>query len=163
MVVGQLHRGDDAHVVGDEVGALDVEDVEEGEQVAEPGLAFDTRILGNGPAGPAQVGADDAVAGCGDDRSYGVPLPPVFGRSVQQHDRCALADGGDVSTQAGRLDDEMVEPGGFWQRRQPGRGVGGTCIAGFGHGHGDVTAEGGVHAGGHPGTRTRGGRGTARR
>ena len=62
VVVGQLHRGDGAHVVGDEVGALDVEGVEEGEQVAEPGLAFDTRIVGHGPAGPAQVGADDAVA-----------------------------------------------------------------------------------------------------
>ena len=56
MVVCQLHRGDDAHVVGDEVGALDVEDVEEGEQVAEPGLAFNTRIVGHGPASPAQVG-----------------------------------------------------------------------------------------------------------
>ena len=128
VVVGQLHRGEDAHVVGDEVGALDVEDVEEGEQVAEPGLAFDTRIVGHGPAGPAQVGDDDAVAGCGDDRSDGVPLPPVLREPVQQHDRFALADGGDVRAQAGRLDDEMVESGGFWQRRRPGRG---------GRGHGD--------------------------
>ena len=128
----------DAHVVGDEVGALDVEDVEEGEQVAEPGLALDTRIVGHGPAGPAQVGADDAVAACGDDRSYGVPLPPVLRESVQQHDRFALADGGDVSMQAGRLDDEMVEAGGLGQRRRPGRGVDGTGDAGLGRGHGDL-------------------------
>ena len=79
VVVGQLHRGDGAHVVGDEVGAVDVEDVQEGEQVAEPGLAFNTRILGHGATGSAQVGADDAVAACGDDRSDGAPLPPVLG------------------------------------------------------------------------------------
>ncbi|WP_433020299.1 hypothetical protein [Kribbella sp. CA-294648] len=39
VVVGQLHRGDDAHVVGDEMGALDVEYVDEGEQVAQASLA----------------------------------------------------------------------------------------------------------------------------
>jgi hypothetical protein len=53
---------------------------------------------------------------------------------VQQHDRFALADGGEVSVQAGRLDDEMVEAGGLWQRRRPGRGVDGTVMRGSGVG-----------------------------
>ena len=87
-----------------------MEDVEEREQVVEPGLAFNVGILGHGPAGTAQVGADDAVAACGDDRSDGVPLPPVLREPVQQHDGFAVADGSDVGAQAGRLDDEMVEP-----------------------------------------------------
>ena len=76
VLVGQLHRSDSAHVVGDEVSALDVEDVEEGEQIVEPGLAFDTRIIGHGPAGPAQVGAVDPVAARGDDR-HGMAEPDL--------------------------------------------------------------------------------------
>ena len=117
------------------MGALDAEDVEEGEQVVEPRLAFDSRIIGFGPAGPAQVGTENAVAAGGDGRSDGAPLPPVLGESVQEHDRFALADGGEMSPQTGRLDDLMVEAGGLWQRRGPDRGVDRTCGAGLGGGH----------------------------
>ena len=38
-----------------------------------------------------------------------MPLPPVLGKSLQQHDRFTLADDGKVSTQAGRVDNEMVD------------------------------------------------------
>jgi hypothetical protein len=127
VVVGQRHRGDDAHVVGDEVGALEV-GRRRGRAGRGAGLAFDTRIVGHGPAGPAQAGADDAVAACGDDRSYGVPLSPVLRESVQQHDRLTFADSGDVSAKARRLDHEMLEAGCLWQRGRPGRGVDGSPL-----------------------------------
>ena len=119
------------------MGAVDVEGIEEGEQVAKPGLAFDARAVGHGPAGPTQVGAQDAVAACSDDRGYGVPLPPVLREAVQEHDRLTFADGGDVCMQPGGLDDEMVEAGGLWQRRRPGRGIDGTGAERLGRGHGD--------------------------
>ena len=78
------------------MGARDVEGVVQRQEVSQPGLPVDARVVGDGPAGPAQVGADNAVAAAGDDRSDGVPLPPVLGEAVQQDDRFALADNGDV-------------------------------------------------------------------
>lgn len=102
------------------MGTVDVQGVEEREQVAQPGFALDTRIVGDRPARPAQIQADDAVAGRGDDRGHVAPLPPVLGKAVQQHDRFALADGGDVGMQTGCLDDEVVEAGSLGQWRRPG-------------------------------------------
>lgn len=114
VVVGQLERGEDGHVVGDDVGALDAQDIEEGERVMEQGLPFDMRIVGHRPARPAQVGADDPVAVRRDGRSHGAPLPPMLGEPVQQHDRFALADDSHVSTQTRGLDDEVIEASHRW-------------------------------------------------
>lgn len=136
VVVGQLEGGEDAHVVGDEVGAIDLEDVEEGEQVAESGLTLDPRIVGDGPAGPAQIGADGSVAAFGENGSDGAPLPPVLRKSVQQHHGFTVSDGSNVRLQAGSLGEEMVEAGSFGQRRRPRRGLG-AGDAGLGRGHGD--------------------------
>jgi hypothetical protein len=97
VVVRQLHGGQGAQVVRDDVGAFDVEDVQKGEQVVQPGLAFHVRVRGHGPAGSTQVGTDDAVAAGGDDRGHDAPLPPVLGETVQEDDRLALADRGHVS------------------------------------------------------------------
>lgn len=126
MVVGELEGGDHAHVVRHEVDPFEVECVEEGEQVAEPGQPLDPRIVRLCPAGPPQVGAEHAVPGRGDGRGDGVPLPPVLGEPVKQQDGLALADRGEVGAQARRLHDGVLEPGGLRKWGRP-------RLAGTGH------------------------------
>ena len=98
--VGELHRGDRAHVVADDVCAFDPESLEDGEQVVHSRFTLEAGLLGFGPAGTAQVGADHAVAMLGDPGCDLVPLPPVQRETVQQHDGFTVADGGDVRAQS---------------------------------------------------------------
>lgn len=91
-------------------GTLDVEDVEEDQQVTEPGLAFDTRIVGHGPAGPTQVGAEDAVAARAAIAELWRVTATSAGEILQKQHRFALTDGGDMSSQAGRLTARWSKP-----------------------------------------------------
>ncbi len=91
-------------------GRLDVEDVEKAEQVTESGLAFVPRLVGHAPAARARRAR--RVASGGDGRSYRGPLPPVLGKSVQQHHRFALA-GALIRVLGGPLA-VLVDAGGLW-------------------------------------------------
>lgn len=117
VAVGELHRGDRAHVVTDEVRTFDAERLEESEQVTQSRLAFDAGVVGFSPAGTAKVGTDHAVALLGDQRRDLMPLPPMQREAVEHDDGFTVAHGGDVRAQAGRLDDEVIEPGCLGQRR----------------------------------------------
>lgn len=110
VVVGQLDRGDAAQVLKTRWGTLNVEDVEEDQQVTEPGLAFDTRIVGHGPAGPTQVGAEDAVAARAAIAELWRVTATSAGEILQKQHRFALTDGGDMSSQAGRLTARWSKP-----------------------------------------------------
>jgi hypothetical protein len=84
--------------VGDEVGTPEVERVEEGQQVAEPGVAVDVRVVGDRPPGTTQVG-----------RTTGSPSPMAatwVRRPGVSTTRCskpgASGSGGDQADASGR-------------------------------------------------------------
>ena len=109
MLEAEREAEDGPDVVRDEVDAVDVEGVQEGDDVGEhllPGVPTRGRRR---PSRAAQVRTDHAMVlgQAGDDLA---PLPPVLGEAVQQQDRWAVPRLRDVHAQTGELREPVGDP-----------------------------------------------------
>ena len=99
-----------APVVAHEGHPVEVERVEQRAQVVgEPGLVV--AVVGHGgPAHPAQVGHDDAMA-LGERRDEVAPAPAVLRPAVDEDDRRAVARLGDVDVEVAGADRPLTGAG----------------------------------------------------
>ena len=119
-------------VVGDEVGGLDLQGVEDREHVVGKRLLLIARARRIAPAEATQV-REHAAPAAGELGEHLAPLEPVLGPAVQQHQRRGVRRAGErnVEAQATRRDDCVLDlyPGICGNGRVGAMFAGGACPA----------------------------------